>query len=71
MGAICLPMAGKVPSHGSVLMISYVKDMTLKPILYAVLSWTHIIDVVHVTFQAISEIIGLAVPLHYGVIGMV
>ena len=64
------PKAGKVPGHGSGLMVSYVREMTLKPIKYF-FSSTHILNVSNVAFQTIYEIIALAVPMHYIAIGMV
>ena len=64
-------MDGKMPSCSSVFMISYVKEMTLKPIYYSVFKLAHILNVASVTFQAIYEIIALVFPMHYNVIGIV
>ena len=66
-----LLMTGKVPSHRSVLMVSYVKAMTLKPIQYSIFGLAHILNVANVTFQAIYEIVALIVPMHYGITDMV
>ena len=69
-GTLHLPMAGKMLSHSSVQMVTYVKEMTLKPIYYSVLILTHILNMTNVTFQAIYKIFALSVLIHYGMIGM-
>ena len=64
-------MTGKVPTHSSVLMVSYVKEVTLKPIKYSVFGLVHIFYVPNVTPQARQYMrLPLTVPINYGIIEM-
>ena len=61
------PLAGKVPTHNSIIMLSYVKEMTLKPTQYSIFSLAYILNMANVTFQAIYQIIPQTVTIIYGI----
>ena len=62
-------VAGKVPCHYGVVSVFYVKDMALEPVNDSISSFSHILDVVPITFQTINEIIALKGTIPRGVVG--